>query len=132
MIEVISCKMWQKGNYGAPNSPIKPLALQSLDHSQLYLRRKESLTQHLADEQNRISEYVSNVSPNVGDYEDLSEQEWTNDQNSISSAVWSSSPRPKSFKVSFSNDAPVLPPRSSSMVRHSLSQSSLESTERVR
>ena len=120
--------MWHQSNYTAPSTPTKPLALQSLDHSQLYLRRKESSTIHLTDEQTESSEDVSNTSPNLGDYEDLSEQDWTDDPNSTN-YVLPSSPRPKSFRVSFSNVAPALPPRSSSLMKP---HPSLESNDSVR
>lgn len=112
--------MWHQSLNSGPNSQEKPF-LQSLDHSQLYQRR----VLHLVDDQNERSEDVDSLSPTTGDYEDLSEHDWTDDQKSVSSAKWSSSPQ---FKSS-ANSAPALPARSNTMIVHS---SSLPLHARVR
>lgn len=103
--------MWHKGT---PGTPVKPLALQSLDHSQLYQRR----VQNLLDEQNHDIEESDKFSPTTGDYEDLSEHSWTDDRNSVSSAVWSSS-QPLSSSLSSNNSPPLLPARTSTMAKQS-------------
>lgn len=108
--------MWNHQSSIGPSFSEKPLALQSLDHSQLYLRR----AQHFNNEHHQRDEDVIETSPTMGDYEDLSEQDWTEDHNSMSATVWSS----PSQNEPPTNVAPLLPPRSSAMsLRSSISKS---------
>lgn len=96
--------MWRQDYSFSPGTPARPLALQSLDHSQLYQRR----VLHL--DQNEKNEDLDS-SPTTGDYEDLSENDWTNDLSSNSSANWTPSPVAKSEGLPSRNVAHPVPAR---------------------
>lgn len=106
-------EMFRQNLNSDPGTPVRPLALQSLDHSQLYQRR----VLHL--EQNERNGDLAN-SPTTGDYEDLSENDWTSDQNSSSSATWTPSPEYRRDGLPYRNVAPALPARSTNANTKSL------------
>ncbi|KAE8744197.1 hypothetical protein FOCC_FOCC009117 [Frankliniella occidentalis] len=103
--------MWHSGS----STPVAPLALQSLDHSQLYQRR----THQMGDGNDPRTEEIDNLSPSTGDYEDLSEQDWADAENSLSSISISSGQmsyakptRPTFLKLSSTNTPALFPTRS--------------------